>query len=306
MYSIVSPVYGCRSCLEELCDRIRKVFDQLEANYEIILVDDKADETTWKTIESIANRDDRIKGIELSRNFGQHYAITCGLNYAKGDWIILLDCDLQDVPEEIPKLIREAEKGFDIVLASRKLRQDSFFKKASSKLFYKLLSFLTDTKQDHTVANFGLYRKNTIDAFLKMKDHVRYFPTMIQWVGFKKTSVEVAHSKRLAGESSYSLKKLISLALNNIISFSDKPLRLTINFGLIISTIAFLIGFYYFILYQLGEIVQLGFTSIILSIWFLAGLTFVNLGVIGLYLGKVFEKVKDRPKYIVKNKVNFD
>jgi len=305
-YSVVSPVYGCLDCLSELCKRLVKVLELQGQLYEIILVDDKSDNKSWQLIKALSSQNDKIKGIELSRNFGQHNAITCGLAHATGDWIIIMDCDLQDQPEEIPNLIAKTEEGFDIVLASRANRKDGFFKRTGSKLFYAILSYLTDTKQDHTVANFGVYSKRAIAALLSMEDYLRYFPTMVQWVGFEKAKLPVNHASREAGNSGYSFRKLLRLAIDNIISFSDRPLKLMIYFGLLLSSISFLIAFYYFILYQLGEIVQLGFTSLILSIWFLFGIAFIILGTIGLYLGKTFETVKKRPLYIVKDTSNLE
>ena len=306
VYSVVVPVYGCDGSLQELSERIDKVFQQLSSRYELILVDDKSSPETWSVIKHLAQENKSIKGIELSRNFGQHYAITCGLQYSTGDWVVVMDCDLQDVPEEIPKLIEKAREGFDIVFASRKERQDGWFKKLGSKLFYKVLGYLTDTKQDHTIANFGLYHKKVIDAVLSMKDQIRYFPTMVQWVGFKKATLVVNHSEREEGKTSYTFKKLLTLAFNNIIAFSDKPLRITVKFGISISFLSFLVGLFYLIQYFRGEIFQLGFTSLILSIWFLAGTIIIILGIIGIYIGKTFEKAKDRPIHIVNNTINVD
>lgn len=302
LYSVVVPIYGCAACLNELQRRVAKVLQGKK--FELILVDDNSPDLAWEEVIKLSKENTFIKGIQLSRNFGQHYAITCGLSYAKGNWIIVMDCDLQDVPEEIPALIDKAEEGYEIVLARRRNRKDGFFKRMGSKLFYKTFGYLTDTHQDHTVANFGIYHRKVIQAVLNMGDQIRYFPTMIQWVGFRKTIVEVEHSQRAEGESSYNFKKLLTLAFNNIIAFSDKPLRLTVKFGLVISILSLLIGVYYLILYFLGEIVQLGFTSLIISIWFLSGIIIVILGIIGIYLGKTFEKVKNRPSFIVSKTTN--
>lgn len=304
LYSIVVPIYGCAACLNELYQRLSTVLKDYK--FEIIFVDDNSPDFAWNEIQKISLANKEVKGIKLSRNFGQHYAITCGLKYAKGDWIIVMDCDLQDVPEEIPKLINRSKEGFDIILARRENRKDGFIKRMGSKVFYKTFGYLTDTIQDHTVANFGLYKRKVIDAVLSMGDQIRYFPTMIQWVGFNKSIVEVEHSQRAEGESSYNFKKLLVLAFNNIIAFSDKPLRLTVKFGLLISILSLIIGLYYLILYFTGEIIQLGFTSLILSIWFLSGTIIVILGIIGIYLGKTFEKVKNRPSYIVSKTLNLN
>ncbi|MEM8886587.1 MAG: glycosyltransferase family 2 protein, partial [Bacteroidota bacterium] len=245
-------------------------------------------------------------GLKLSRKFGQHYAITSGLKEASCDWIVVMDCDLQDKPEEIPNLYHKAQEGFDIVFAQRKERKDKWLKRLSSKVFYQVFSLLTDTKQDATIANFGIYHKKVIQAVLSMKDHIRYFPTMVQWVGFSNTRIQVEHGQRAEDESSYSWGKLIRLAFDNIIAFSEKPLRISINLGLSISFISMLIGIFYLYKYLKGDIVVLGFASLIISIWFLSGLIILLLGVVGVYLGKTFERVKERPHYIVDEKLNFN
>lgn len=302
--SVVSPVYRAEGILEELVDRITASATAMGVDHEIILVEDGSPDGSWGVIERICAKDERVKGIKLSRNFGQHYAITAGLAAAKGTWVVVMDCDLQDRPEEIPKLYAKAQGGYDLVLARRSLRQDGRSKKLSSVLFYKLFSYLTDSAQDPTVANFGIYHQRVIKAILSMRDHIRYFPTMSQWVGFKGTKVDVEHAQRAEGGSSYTWNKLFALAFNNIIAFSDKPLRLTIQVGLFISIMAFALAGYFLFKYLRGEILVLGYASLILSIWFLSGLIIFILGVIGLYIGKTFEKVKDRPVYLIDKELN--
>jgi dolichol-phosphate mannosyltransferase len=215
-----------------------------------------------------------------------------------------MDCDLQDKPEEIPILYKKALEGFDIVLAQRKLRKDDLFRRLFSVGFYKLLGYLTDTKQDHTIANFGMYKKQVIESVLKMKDSIRYFPAMIRWVGFTSTTLEVEHSERFKGKTSYNLRQLLKLGTNVVLSFSEKPLILVARFGLFISLISFIAALIFLVKYFNGQIEVLGFTSLILSIWFLSGIIIFILGIIGLYLGKTFDRVKERPMYIIKDKLN--
>lgn len=302
--SVVSPVYKAENILDELVEEILIHVGQLTENYELILVDDGSPDKSWEVIKRNAKKNKKVKGIKLSRNFGQHYAITAGLQSVKGEWIVVMDCDLQDRPDQIPKLYETAQKGFDIVFGKRTGRKDSIIKRLSSYIFYRLFSYLTDTKQDKNIANFGIYHYKVIQAILSMKDYIRYFPTMSQWVGFNKAYVEVEHGERLEGKSSYSWRKLFMLAFNNIIAFSDKPLQLTIRLGLLISMISGLVGINYLIQYFKGQIVVSGFTSIIISLWFLSGIIIFIMGVLGMYLGKVFEKVKDRPNYIIDKKLN--
>ena len=299
--SIVIPVYGCSESLSALYDRLKKTLLSITNNYEIIMINDASPDNPWDNIVNLSKKDNRVKGINFSKNFGQHYAITAGLNSATGDWIVVMDCDLQDKPEEIIKLYRKAQEGYDIVFGQRKMRQDSFLKRAGSKMFYALLSYLTRTYQDPSVANFGIYRKKTIDAVLSMNDKLKYFPVMIRWVGFKSCSIEIEHAARDRGESSYSLSALLSLSIDIMLSFSDKPLKLAVKLGFIISTISFI--FSLIILFKalvLGYIVP-GWASTMMSIWFLGGLIIMVLGIVGIYIGKTFNQTKDRPVYIIKD-----
>lgn len=292
--------------IPELVNRLNFLLPNITDDYEIILVEDGCPDNSWITIEEICKNNSKVKGIKLSRNFGQHYAITCGLNAAKGDWIVVMDCDLQDQPEEIPNLLNKANEGYDIVFAQRENRQDTFLKKLSSTLFYKVFSYLTETEQDASIANFGIYNRKVIASILSMNDYIRYFPTMVQWVGFDSVKLKVKHDSRFEGKSSYTLSKLLRLAFNNIISFSDKPLRILVKLGFYISSISFLIGVFYLYQYFSGQIIVLGFTSIIITITFLSGIIILTLGLVGIYVGKTFEQSKQRPTYIIQKEINHD
>lgn len=297
--SVVSPVYRAQALLPELASRLDQVLGAMGVSYEIVLVDDRSPDDSWTVLKELAEKRPSIKAHRLSRNFGQHYAITAGLGLAKGKWIVVMDCDLQDRPEEIPALYAKALEGSDAVVARRAQRQDKWSKRMSSKLYYSTFSYLTDTVQDPAVANFGIYHRKVVDAILSMKDAIRYFPTMLQWVGFDRVYLDVTHDARAEGESSYNWTSLFALAFNNILAFSDKPLRLTVRLGFYISAISMSIGVFYLVQYILGEIDVLGFASLIISISFFSGMIIMILGIIGLYLGKVFEKVKGRPMYII-------
>lgn len=185
-----------------------------------------------------------------------------------GDWIVVMDCDLQDRPEEIPNLYAKAQEGYDSVFAQRVERKDSVWKKMSSSIFYWFFSFLTDSKQDKTVANFGIYNRKVIDAILSMGDSIRYFPIMAQWVGFKKFYLPVVHSEREEGKSGYSLLKLLHLASDNMIGFSDKPLRLMLRIGLYVIIGSTIIALYFLIKWSMGLIEVDGFTTLVISVWF--------------------------------------
>ncbi len=304
--SIVSPVYRSENIVLELVKQIKKNVLPITKDFEIILINDASPDSSWQKITDECQKDKRVKGINLSRNFGQHYAITAGLNYASGEWIIVMDCDLQDRPDEIPNLYQKAREGYDSVFAQRAARNDSFVKKSLSKIFYYFFSYLTDTKQDATIANFGIYNKKVIHAILSMKDQIRFFPTMVQWVGFRQYHLPVKHAKRFEGKSTYNFKGLFQLAINSILAFSDKPLRLTVKIGFFTTILSLLTIIVYFFMYLSGSIQVLGFTSLILSSWFLSGVIIFILGFLGLYIGKIFEKVKDRPTFIVNEVINID
>ena len=302
--SIVSPVYKAEKIVSELVSRIISSVEKITPDFEIILVEDGSPDNSWEQIQQACLADNRIKGIKLSRNFGQHYAITAGLDNAKGEWVVVMDCDLQDQPEEIVNLLNKAKEGYEVVVARRVKRQDYFFKRLFSYFFYKVLSYLTGTIHDSDVANFGIYHQKVITSVCQMRESIRYFPTMVNWVGFKHTKLDVEHSKRLEGETSYNFKKLINLSLDVILAFSDKPIRIIIKIGTIISLFSFLFAIVSIIRYFIGDITVSGYTSLIASIWFLSGLILMTLGTVGLYVGKTFEGVKNRPIYLISEKIN--
>lgn len=304
--SVISPVYGAGRLLNDLVAQIKEAVGKITNRYEIILVEDCGPDDSWETIKALCAADDRVVGIQHSRNFGQQYAINCGLDHASGEWVVTLDCDLQDRPSEIVNLYNKAQEGFDIVLASRQNRQDDFIKKSCSNLFYKTLSYLTDTHQDPTVANFAIYRRKVVNALTSMNDYYRYYPTMVHWVGFRLTKLEIEHAERTDGiKSSYNFSKRLTLAFDTIISFSDKPLRLTVKLGIFISILTALAAMVLVVRYFTGEVEVSGWTSLFLSFWFLSGLIITVLGMVGIYVGRIFESVKSRPTYIVGEMLNY-
>lgn len=304
--SIISPVYKCETCIEDLIDRLTIYIQSFTLDYEIIFVNDASPDRSWSRLIEIAAIKPSIKLINLSRNFGQHAAITAGLSEATGEWMVVMDCDLQDLPEEIPNLFNKAQEGYDFVLAERASRNDSFYKKMTSRVFYFVLSYLTGTKQDTSVANFGIYHRKVVDEVLKMGDQIKFFPLMIKWVGFSSCKLPVKHAPRLEGSSSYSLLKLLRLSSDVILSFSDKPLKILVKVGFFISILALVFGIITLYSFLAGKIIVQGYASLIISLWFLSGLIISMLGLVGLYVGKSFDKVKNRQVYIIKEKVNFE
>ncbi|MBR6368574.1 MAG: glycosyltransferase family 2 protein [Bacteroidaceae bacterium] len=303
--SIVSPIYRGEKMLDELVRRIIDSVKDITDDYEIVLVNDCSPDNSWEKIVQLCNENKKVKGVNLSRNFGQHYAITAGLSKTSGNWVVVMDCDLQDRPEEIPNLYAKTREGFDSVFAQRVERQDTFMKRLSSAAFYFVFSFLTDSKQDKSVANFGIYNRKVVNAILSMGDSIRYFPIMAQWVGFRKGYLPVQHAERQVGSSSYSFFKLMRLASDNMIGFSDKPLRLMLTFGFYVVIGSLLVALYYFVKWCLGLIVVDGFTTMVISLWLIAGILTMMLGITGLYIGKIFDRVKGRPVFIIGETVNF-
>lgn len=304
LISVVSPVYKAENIVDRLVERIMAAVSRITQQYEIILVEDCSPDHSWEKIKENCAKHKEVRGIRLSRNFGQQYAIEAGFDHCRGEWVVVLDCDLQDNPDEIINLYAKAQEGYEVVLASRQHRKDNFLKKLFSKYFYALLSYLTETKQDGTVANFALCHRKAVKAMASMKDYNRYFPTMIKWVGFKLTTLKIEHVEREDGKSSYSFKKRLKLAMDTILSFSDKPLRLTIKLGVLILLSSFVFAGYLVVRYFYADITVSGWTSTFLSIWFLSGLIISLMGMVGLYIGKIFEGIKSRPTYIVDEKID--
>ncbi len=300
--SVVSPIYKAENIISELVSRLQFELSKITDDFEIILVEDCGPDNSWEQVLIESNKDNRVKGIKLSRNFGQHHAITAGLDASKGDWVVVMDCDLQDRPEEIINLYNEAKKGFDIVFARRVDRQDSFIKTQSSKLFYKAFTYLSGIPQDGTIANFGIYSRKVINSINSMRESMRAFSPMARWVGFKKTAIDVTHAERFEGNTSYSWSKLINLAIGIAVAYSDKPLKLTIKLGFYISLFSLLYALYNVFASLSGIINVSGYASLIISIWFFSGLIIFILGIVGLYIGKTFEEMKQRPLYLIDEK----
>lgn len=299
LLSIIVPVYKAQDTLHQLLERCNTALQFTRGDYELILVEDGSPDKTWETVEQQCKAYRNVKAIKLSRNFGQHHAITAGLEYCTGDWTVVMDCDLQDQPEEIERLYAKAEEGYEIVFARRTHRQDPFFKKLQARFFYAAFSFLSGVKYDGTIGNFGIYSCKVIDAVRKMKEPMRAFSLMVRWVGFNYATVNVTHGVRASGKSTYTFLKTLSLALGIMFSYSDKPLKLIVRLGFFISLIAAVTSIVYFVRYINGQILVSGYTSIILSIWFLGGLTIFTLGIIGLYISRIFAGIKNRPFYII-------
>jgi dolichol-phosphate mannosyltransferase len=297
--SVVVPVYGSPESLMELSTRLADSLEIITSTFEVILVNDGSPDNSWDIITKIAASDNRFIGIRLSRNFGQHPAISAGLQKSRGNWVVVMDCDLQDRPEEIPNLYRKALEGFEQVVAVRRNRQDSFLKRLSSKLFMKVLTYLSGQEGNHQVGNFGIYNRSVITAINSMPEQIRTFTLLSRWVGFTRAELEVQHMPRQHGQTSYSFRQLLSLGLTSVISYSDKPLKMTISFGFCISITSILWATYLVIRNILWGVSIVGWTSLIVAISFMTGVLMATIGIVALYIGRIFEETKTRPIYIV-------
>ena len=304
LISVVVPVYGCANCLRELHRQIDEHTTPLSPNWELILINDASPDESWAAVQELAAKDPRVKGIFLSRNFGQHYAITAGIDRAEGQYMVVMDCDLQHSPKEIPRLYAKAKEGFDVVFARRVARKDGWFKRVTSLLFVRLLGFLTDTKGDPSISNFSIVSRRVVLELQRLKERNRNFPYFVTWLGFPPGFIDAEHQERFAGETTYTLGKMIRFAVETIVSSSDKPLRLSIKFGLLMSLASALWAAWLVVRFFGWATPVEGWTSVMVSIFFIAGLLFANLVILGLYVGKIFDETKKRPLYAVRSTLN--
>ncbi len=304
-FSVVIPCYKSPMTLRPLCENLVKVFNTLKQSYEIVLIDDGCPMNSWEQIALLSQENSQIKGIRLSRNFGQHSAISCGLQQVQGDYTIIMDCDGQDEPQEIIPMFELIKTGnYEIVQASRIDRKISFFKKMQSWLFYRCLSFFLGVSLNHQIGNYGIYSKKVVTALGMLKDRIRFIPYQISWVGYSKTTHNITQQSRMHGTSSYSLMKALRLALDISISSSGQPIYYTVFTGCFISLASFLFAIYYIIKYFIHNVAPTGWTTLIVLMSFSTGAILMSMGVIGLYLVKTFDQTKQRPIYLIDHSIN--
>ncbi|AWM93512.1 glycosyltransferase [Pseudomonas sp. 31-12] len=300
--SVIVPVYKAETSLDELYFRLKTSLEEISLDFEILLVEDCGGDRSWQIIERLAKADPRVLGIQLSRNFGQHYGITAGLDCCRGEWVVVMDCDLQDRPEEIPRLYAKAKEGYDVVLALRGKRRDSPLKRATSWLFYKVFSYLADFDYDGDSGNFRIISREVVDNLCQMREQLRFFGALVHWMGFSTTGIEVEHAERLQGKSTYTFSKLWDLAMETIIAYSDKPLRLAVKLGFSMAFLSFFYGAYLLGSTVLHGTVVPGWSSLMVSMFFIGGVIISIQGIVGIYVGKTFDETKKRPLYVVGRK----
>ena len=304
--SVVAPIFNESDLIPEFVKQVVENVEKISSDYEIILVDDGSADNSWSYMESEALKNKKVKAYRLSKNFGHHYAITAGVHNASGEWVVVMDSDLQDRPEVIPELYEKAQQGFDVVFVSRTQRPESFVYKGFQKLFYWLLRVLSGIKFDSRQANFSIINKKVVEAFIKFPEHARFYGSTIKWLGFNRTDIQARHGQRFSGKPGYTIKKRISLAADIIISFSGRPLRFAIVIGLLMSFVSLLLSIWVLVGAFSWGFAVLGWPSLMASILFTGGAILVVLGIIGIYLGRVFQEVKSRPLYIVSETRNVE
>lgn len=304
--SIVSPVYMAEKIITELVKRIKEACTDLTDTYEIILVEDGSTDNSWKAIQEECKKEPRVKGIKLSRNYGQHQAITAGVAQSKGDYIIVMDCDLQDNPKYFKDLYNKALAGADIVFTYKESRNHSLIKNVGASLFYRFYNYLLDNKKNNSDKNVGVYsliNRRVADAFLRIKEINRDYVIILGSLGFNKAYIPIKHDNRYEGKSSYIGTKLLKHAIDSITSQTDKLLRLSISIGFIFFIISIIWAIRVLYVYMTDK-VPAGYASMVVIELLGTGLILMSLGITGIYIGKIFEQVKQRPLYIIDIMVN--
>lgn len=296
--TIVVPVYGCSGCVMQLCERLVATITPLTERFEIILVDDRSPDDSWGAILHAQQHYPQVKGIQLSRNFGQHIAITAGLQTARGDFVVVMDCDLQDPPEKIPEMLIKIEEGFDYILARRVERSHSRFRQLAARLYFRLLSILNKEEIDGSYGSFSLLSRKVVDSFLKFGERERHYLFILRWLGYRMGSIDYDHQQRATGRSSYSLSKLLGHAIGGLFFQTTVFLHWIVVAGLLFAAGGLALAVYLVIQY-FSHGALLGWTSIVTLILVCTGILLFSLGIVGLYIGRVFDQSKQRPLYII-------
>jgi polyisoprenyl-phosphate glycosyltransferase len=300
---IVSPVYRAEGCLDELHRRLTTVLNEMAVDYEIVLVDDGSPDRSGEKLEQIATSDSRVTAVILSRNFGQHAAILAGLSESQASAVVVMDCDLQDRPEDIPLLYAKLLEGFDVAIARRHERQDSWFKRTTSRIWFGLLNRLTDTPTDREAGSFSIVTRQVVDELLSMPNRRSHFLFVLKWLGFRQAYVDAQHNQRFAGRSSYSFWGLVAHAMAGITAHSTRLLHLSIYAGFSFVALA-VVQFAYVLFRKFADGIGVaGWASVMAALWLIGGAILFSLGVIGIYVGRIVEDVKGRPPFVVRRRV---
>ncbi|WP_428355615.1 glycosyltransferase family 2 protein [Methyloprofundus sp.] len=301
LLSIIIPFHNEQEVISECQQRLSAAVNAIDMQVEILYVNDGSKDETLTILLDLMQQDKRIKVIDLSRNFGKEAAMTAGLDQAQGDAVVIIDADLQDPPELIAEMVSTWRSGFDVVYAKRTQRKgESFVKKATARLFYKLINKISDHEIPENVGDFRLMSRQAVDALNQVRERKRFMKGLFAWIGFSQTAIEYSRDPRLAGETSWNYRKLTKFAIEGISSFTQEPLRLATYMGFITALGAFGLGMYFIIKTLIfGELIQ-GFPTLITVILFFSGVQLLSIGILGEYIGHMFIESKQRPLYFIK------
>jgi dolichol-phosphate mannosyltransferase len=302
--SIVIPVYGCDSCLRPLYDRLKAQLNALGVSWELVFVNDGSPDDSWSVLSELSRGDPAVKALQLSRNFGEEAALLAGLARSDGRWTVVMDCDLQDLPEDIPRLYAKAVEGYEIVFAKRKRRGHSRFRVAASKAYYRLVSRLLKADVDPSFGNFSMVSRRVVDLVLSLRDRDRHYRMILLWLGLRQTAVEVENAPRHSGSSAYGFRALAHHALDGVFFQTETLLRWIIYAGMTIGIGGIFLAAFFAISRLTGHEDYPGWTSLAVLILLTTGVVTVSTGVAGLYIGKIFAQVKDRPLYVIEKSVD--
>lgn len=303
-YSVVIPVYQCAKCLKDLNEAIIQTFSNLTDEIEIIYVDDRSRDDSWQAISEMANADSRVKGVRLSRNFGQHIAITAGLNASSGDRVAVMDCDLQDPPSELPKLISMLDQGYDFAVGLRKVRKHSIFRQLLASSYARLMTWLTQVTIKPAHGTFSLLSRKVVDSFLLFNDRDRHYLYILFCLGYRFAEVEYQHTERRTGRSSYTFSKLVAHAMSGMFFHETRILSYILSLGIAFGFLSFILGAYFIYAYFVNRALS-GWTSLSVLILFCSGAILISIGICGMYINRIFEQTKGRPLYLIDQKMNF-
>jgi polyisoprenyl-phosphate glycosyltransferase len=296
--SVVVPVFGCRECLRHLHERLLATLNGLYTNYEIVLVDDRAEDGSWEEIERLVEMDESVRGVRLSRNFGQHAAITAGMEQARGDWVVVMDCDLQDPPEDIPRLYAKALEGHEIVFGRRGHKPTGALRRLIGRLYFQGIRVLGGARLDGQYGNFSIISRKVVNAFLALRDQDRHYVMILMWLGFDAATIDYEPAQRYRGQSSYSFARLLEHAFDGVFFQTTLLLRWIVYCGFLLAIAGALLALYIAGARIAGELYP-GWTSIVVAILVMGGFIILSTGITGLYIGKVFEQVRGRPVFVV-------